>query len=58
MTQDIKNFYVLKLDVLIIYIMFNIICLNLFILFMKLHFNQLIIIIKNSSIKFPSSYYL
>ena len=46
MRQDIQNSYELKLKLLIIYVIFKIINLNLFILFMKLYFNQIIIIIK------------
>ena len=46
MRQDIQNSYELKLKLLIIYVIFKIINLNLFILFMELYFNQLIIIIK------------
>ena len=46
MRQDIQNFYELKLNFLIIYVIFKIIILILFIFFMKLYFNQLIIIVK------------
>ena len=46
MRQDIQNSYEIKLKILIIYVIFIIINLNLFILFMKLYFNQIIIIVK------------
>ena len=46
MRQDIQNSYELKLKLLIIYVIFKIINLNLFIIFMELYFNRLIIIVK------------
>ena len=46
MRQYVENSCELRLKLLIIYVMFNIIDLNLIILLMKLHFNKLIIIAK------------
>ena len=46
MTQNTRNSCKLKLKLLIIYVILNIIDWKLFIMFMKLQFDQLIIIIK------------